>query len=588
MNTNMRGVTNNVLFRHIQNDLSKILKFLPLNIISWRTFWASLPISMLVAPLLIAPKGSSVVDLAKWTAIAIFSHLCMAPFVFYVKDKNNLNLQIFFSFAMGAIRGGVIGLSAPLLGLTDLTPIPARMANSAIAVFYWLQVLAIYFDVKDYYQKKVREFLHKIIFEMNLESANNYEVSGSLTSKSKILVLIANLKEEIELNSKPDQSGSFKVQIQAIDDLIEEHIKPASAKKWQDSELIWPKFSFLKIFKKSLEMDLIPVIGIILLTLPFSAFGNIVRYGIFIGLAALTFSASLTLAINFTLNSILIKNVSKFKKNIYFLVSWSMISAPLNIVFLRHFTIERNFLLVDTIQIVLLSSLLFLAFIFAATALSSLKVSRNEALDLLGNLIPQNQLESFMASGFAAKSAADLAQYLHAEVQAQLHACKLLLLRASESDFKLFSPNVTQMVVNRLEMLGHSYTKTPSIIPRERMLEISHSWRGLAAIDLELPVEFNTFSRDGEVATQLIEEVIVNSIRHGKAKFIKIVATISDSICNVVISNDGQLKNVDSTGLGGTLFATFTNSWNIEEVIDGTRIRFTIPFDFEASADNHV
>jgi K+-sensing histidine kinase KdpD len=163
-------------------------------------------------------------------------------------------------------------------------------------------------------------------------------------------------------------------------------------------------------------------------------------------------------------------------------------------------------------------------------------------------------------------------------VQSQLHACKLLLLRAAESDFKLFSPSVTQMVMKRLELLDLPYTKSPPRVPAIRIAEIVRAWTGLATIKLDLPTELSVVSPNADVISQLIEEVIVNSIRHGKAKFINISAKIVANVCEVTITNDGLLKAGGAKGLGSTLFDTFADSWTIEEILDGTKIWFAIPF----------
>lgn len=181
----------------ISNEVLLIAKLRPNELISWQLFWLSLPISIFVAPVLIAPKSSTPIELLKWVLIAIFSHLCMAPFVIYMANKPHKNLQIILAFAMGIVRGGVIGLSAPILGLVDSVPIPLRMANSAVAVFYWLQIGAIYFEVRDSFRKSLRGILREAIFEP--KNVNNHESNEDYfeNSREKIRSLINNLKLEI-------------------------------------------------------------------------------------------------------------------------------------------------------------------------------------------------------------------------------------------------------------------------------------------------------------------------------------------------------------------------------------------------------
>lgn len=561
----------------INNDVLSITKLLPNQLISWPLFWLSLPVSILVAVILIAPRSSTFFEILKWVVIAIFSHLCMAPFVFYMSNKPEKRMQIALTFAMGAVRGGVIGLSSPLLGLVDSVPIPVRMANSAIAVFYWMQIGSIYFDVRNSYRKSLQALLRKAIFEPSSEIEGNAISKSFSNSKEKFRVLIENLKIEISAKIDSNTEPNLQEQIKAIDVLIDNHIKPQSAKKWKDSELIWPEFSFKSLLVQSLSTTRIPLLGVIILTLPFSIFGNVVGYGLILGLISVGISTICPILVYLVI-ALLPDNIfSQLRRNFTFLFLWIIITTPISYFYLKRFTIEKYATPSQTLQVEIAAILLFLVFLISATMLLSLKESQGRTLELFSNMIPKKELDLFITKGLEAKSQADLAQYLHAEVQSQLHACKLLLLRAAESDFTLFSPSVTQMVIKRLETLDLPYTKSMPRIPEERLTQIVSSWLGLASIKMDLAEELSVVSPNGEVVSQLIEEAIVNSIRHGKAKFISVVAKVEDGVCEVVITNDGLLKASGARGLGSTLFDTFADSWSIEEVLDGTKIWFKLP-----------
>ena len=565
------------LIDEISDDVLSITKLLQNQLITWPLFWLSLPVSILVSVILIAPKSSTFSEILKWVVIAVFSHLCMAPFVIYMKNKPDKKLQIVLAFAMGTVRGGVIGLSAPLLGLVDSVPIPIRMANSAVAVFYWLQIGSIYFDVRNSYRKSLQALLRKAIFEPSSKIEGNAISKGFSESREKFRVLIENLKIEISAIGDSNTEPIFNEQIKAIDALIDNHIKPQSAKKWKDSELIWPEFSFKSLLVQSLSTTRIPLLGVIILTLPFSIFGNVVGYGLILGLISVVISTICPILVYLVITLLPDNKFSQLHKNFSFLILWIITTTPFSYLYLKRFTVEKYATPTQTLQVEITAILLFLVFLISATMLLSMKESQGRTLELFSNMIPEGELDSFITQGLEAKSQADLAQYLHAEVQSQLHACKLLLLRAAESDFSLFSPSVTQMVIKRLETLDLPYTKSLPRIPEERLSQIVSSWLGLASIKMDLAKELSVISPNGEVVSQLIEEAIVNSIRHGKAKFISVVAKVEDGICEVVITNDGLLKASGARGLGSTLFDTFADSWSIEEVLDGTKIWFKLP-----------
>lgn len=561
----------------IKDDVLSITKLLSNQLISWPLFWLSLPVSILVAIVLIAPRSSTFSEILKWVVIAVFSHLCMVPFVFYMRNRPETRLQIALVFAMGTVRGGVIGLTAPLLGLVDSVPIPVRMANSAVAVFYWMQIGSIYFDVRNSYRKSLQALLRKAIFEPSSEIEGNVISKSFSNSREKFRVLIEKLKIEISAKGDSNMEPNLQDQIKAIDVLIDDYIKPQSAKKWKDSELIWPEFSVKSLLVQSFSTTRIPLLSVVILTLPFSIFGNVVGYGLILGLISVLISTISPILVYFVIALLPDNKFSQLHRNFSFLFLWIITTTPISYFYLKSFTIEKYATPSQTLQVEITAILLFLAFLISATMLLSLKESQGRTLELFSNMIPKGELDLFITKGLEAKSQADLAQYLHAEVQSQLHACKLLLLRAAESDFTLFSSSVTQMVVKRLETLDLPYTKSLPRIPEERLTQIVSSWLGLASIKMDLAKELSVVSPNGEVVSQLIEEAIVNSIRHGKAKFISVVAKVEDGICEVVITNDGLLKASGARGLGSTLFDTFADSWSIAEVLDGTKICFKLP-----------
>jgi len=195
---------------------------------------------------------------------------------------------------------------------------------------------------------------------------------------------------------------------------------------------------------------------------------------------------------------------------------------------------------------------------------------RENALETLRSFISERGFENMVEGGIAASTQSEYAQYLHAEVQSQLMACKLLLLKAAESEFTLLSPEVTQKVLDRLDLLKVPYEKKSDRIPSIRLREFQKTWLGLASMDFDLPPELSQPSRNGEIISQLIEELIVNAIRHGKAKNISISASVNGGRCLISVLDDGKLKSTKKTGLGSTLFEVFAPDWKLVSTPRGT------------------
>ena len=169
------------------------------------------------------------------------------------------------------------------------------------------------------------------------------------------------------------------------------------------------------------------------------------------------------------------------------------------------------------------------------------------------------------------------AQYVHAEVQSQLLACKLLLLKAAESDFELFPPEITKQIIDRMEKIQVPYMRPVARITSDRVNELSQSWLGLADISYSLSPELHQLQSYSDVTSQLIEEAIVNSIRHGNATKICIESRVLEDLLEVVITDNGKLaRDKSKGGLGTILFNTFAKEWNVSDISGRTVMTFTI------------
>ena len=562
------------LIDELTQEIRTISNFLPTETISWRMYWYSIPISLITAVVFLPSHITLSMDLAKWALVGLVSHASMAPFVHYAKNRKERSIQILLSFLMGAVRGAVISTLAPILGIVDSVSLPIRVFNSAIAVFYWMQILAIFLQIRSVYKIKLQELLRRAIYEV--DATKNSDFANTPTSEyEEIIELIESLKTSISA----DIGGplSLKQQIDSIDELINDHIKPQSVKRWEHSELVWPRIPIRLMLRDSLISSRVPVFTTTLLTFPFSIVGAIVRNGFWFGLLAELIFTILAFCTYFIVRLLITSKDSYLRFNLYFIGLAMIAIYPLVDLFFAFVFPDYWRKASNSFAVQALSMLLYVIILLAANVLFLHQRARNTALDNLEGVLSKSQVKDFLLQGSAAKTQADLAQYLHAEVQAQLHACKLLLLKAAESDFQLFSPQVTTMVVKRLESLQAPYARVLPKIPSARVQEIVDAWAGLSTITYSLPPQLNVTSANGEVIAQLIEEGVVNSIRHGKAKIISIEGRIVDGYCHITINNDGGLVASTHKGLGTMLFDTFADKWEIHSDKGSTQLTFSLP-----------
>ena len=86
-----------------------VLALLPQTIISVKTFFLTLPFSVVFATTLIPLEINGSKELLSWFYISVLGHISMFPFVIYSKNKTGFKKQIPLLLLMGIVRGGVIG-----------------------------------------------------------------------------------------------------------------------------------------------------------------------------------------------------------------------------------------------------------------------------------------------------------------------------------------------------------------------------------------------------------------------------------------------------------------------------------------------
>jgi light-regulated signal transduction histidine kinase (bacteriophytochrome) len=255
-----------------------------------------------------------------------------------------------------------------------------------------------------------------------------------------------------------------------------------------------------------------------------------------------------------------------------------IIIYPITFIVQSATTVDVNSSLSAMITGYVLSGLTAISLFIIGGMLFSIQNDQGFAFQFLSDIIKKGELENLLKQTQSGNTDSQFAQYVHAEVQSQLLACKLLLLKAAESDFALFPPDVTAQIVERMEKIKQPYQRPAAKVTSKRLPEIAQSWQGLAEIEYELIPEFTEFHSQSEITSQLIEEAVVNAIRHGKASKISIKATAGNSSISVFVRDNGSMQmGKASSGLGTILLNTFTQSWSLEREGDQSLLTFSVP-----------
>jgi signal transduction histidine kinase len=460
------------------------------------------------------------------------------------------------------------------MGLEDELSAPVRILNSALAVFYWMQAGAIIMQYGFTFREKVKEFLTEILEKGIIDLPQIAK-----KSTSELVTIIGALQEKIvnTVGHSPSRSEIHQASAD-IDSLINEHIRPLSQARWKDGDLLWLKAGFFAVMRRTLTNQRIPAIPVIVLTFPFSFIVQTSRIGFWATVLVQGTWTSLVVILDRVLIPRMKSDQGYWKMNLVFLASLITVIYPITF-FTQYLTpFDSPSSMSSMIQGYVLSAVSQIALFIIGGMLFSIQNDQGFAFQFLSDIIKKGELETLLKHTQSGNTDSQFAQYVHAEVQSQLLACKLLLLKAAESDFELFPPDITAQIVERMEKIKQPYQRPAAKVTSKRLPEIAQSWQGLAEIEYELIPEFSEFHSQSEITSQLIEEAVVNAIRHGKATKISIEAKASGSLISVFVRDNGSMQMAKaSSGLGTILLNTFTESWSLEREGDQSLLTFSVP-----------
>ena len=363
-----------------------------------------------------------------------------------------------------------------------------------------------------------------------------------------------------------------------IDLLINEHIRPLSQSRWKDGDLLWIRAGFFSVMRRTLASQKIPAIPVIILVFPFTFVAQTSRIGFWGTCVVQVTWTSLVIILDRVLLPKMKTDQGFWKMNRTFFAVLIIIIYPITFIVQSATTVDVNSSLSAMITGYVLSGLTAISLFIIGGMLFSIQNDQGFAFQFLSDIIKKGELENLLKQTQSGNTDSQFAQYVHAEVQSQLLACKLLLLKAAESDFALFPPDVTAQIVERMEKIKQPYQRPAAKVTSKRLPEIAQSWQGLAEIEYELIPEFTEFHSQSEITSQLIEEAVVNAIRHGKASKISIKATAGNSSISVFVRDNGVMQIAKaSSGLGTILLNTFTQSWSLEREGDQSLLTFSVP-----------
>lgn len=552
---------NNTLTR----EVTEIVKALPAKKLSYSAFAWSAPFTVGASLLTTSYNQLNQSEFVRWILILCLSHLSMLPFIVYGQEARAIKIQFPLLGLMAVTRGFVIAILEPLFKIDPLLPLYLEILNSAIVLFYCFSIFAIV----NFFRVTVRTDIKNVIEESMLQETDltQFKFTGS---ENVLIEKIAEIQKKIAATAESVVTRqTLQEQAREIDLLIREQIRPLSHSEWRKGELVHVPGGFRSVFKAALAKRLIPVLGVSFFAIPFYLKYSTLASG-FLHAAYIVFTFNFLVGVawwwsnrspQFVGGSIFLKNCAFFAFLFFFVFPANIalvgispfVDAPLQD------SIRQNFLLYFFLTLFCLLSVLAL----------QLMQEGKSAIELI-----RSQLSGQRVS----MTSRDYAQYLHAEVQSQLLGCKLLLLKSAEEEVPQFTPEMLRLINEKLKVLMEPNFPNSKMAPSERIADFFASWSGIVRIESAISPEIDQVNESGNHAAQIIEESVVNAIRHGKATEIYVqLDIVVDQISINILNNGSLLESKSASGLGSLLFNTFASEWSIG--IEGSTVKshFKVP-----------
>lgn len=164
---------------------------------------------------------------------------------------------------------------------------------------------------------------------------------------------------------------------------------------------------------------------------------------------------------------------------------------------------------------------------------------------------------------------ADIAVHLHSTLQSQWTAAALRLQGAAASG----DEEAVRRALHDAHTLAHPQPREPAT-PLD-LQAIADAWAGIASVRIGLPpgIPIDTHS----ALAGVVQEAVANAVRHGQARTIDVLVTVTDATVDVIVTDDGRgLAGTPRAGLGSS-WLDRVSDWHLSEDPSGTRLIARIP-----------
>jgi signal transduction histidine kinase len=552
--------------------------------ISWRIYFFALPINIIVLIFAADHTLENFGDIAIWSLIAFISHVAIAPFVSlaiaFSGQFNNWRADLLALVGLGIIRGLVINLCVDKFDLVLTMTEGYKVFNSAIALPQWFIGLGVFIESRRAYQREFQALFAKAMRkEQETQERHSLLPQGDSSAEeliARLQFIASNLANDINtLLKRPDALKDYSLEASKIQHLIDDDLRPVSAELWQSNPVSTPKISFRALVQISLFGQRLRVMLVVLASIPYLFVGLNGVYGLELALSQSLIVTSLDLAMFGFAELLFYLNVlNRAKTNVFVIALTSVFPLFIQLNLPEKYSLSSN-----SVTIVLYQCFLAVTYVAMLLAFNSYKVineQRNEVIASLERHLSGEKYSATLNAGRKSARNADIAQYLHGEIQAGLTASSLLLQQAARSGDSDLANEALQRAAGLLDQDHTNISYTRMATPEVKLEKIIAGWKGIADVSIALPPSAQLDETVMRNAVALIEEAIANSIRHSHATEIKVSSILKQDLLTINIISNGDSMVKGKAGLGTKLFNDLSSEWNYASESGQNRLTFVL------------
>jgi hypothetical protein len=552
--------------------------------ISWRLYFLTIPIDVIVLLLSGDHASTGSNDFLNWAILALLAHASIAPVMaialFFTSKFNTWKSDLSALLALGAVRGIAINIGFEILELEPKVSFIQKILNSTISLPLWFIGLAVFFESRRQFQREFEAlFLRSIRKEQVSMEQKNVELSrvhdGELIKhlQSVTWELASEIEEVLNL---PTFQGNYSKQLRNIQELIKKELRPVSAQLWNESTLSTPQLSIMALIRISLLGQQLRVVLASLFFAPYIFIGLYGSQGLKLAAVETVFATCFNILIFLACERLLKLGIWNRKLANLFILGSSFLAPFLTILFL----LPENFFWTDKVATIFLYQLFLttshMLLLLGFNLYKLLSQQRSAVLHHLEEIIRSDSFATISQADLTAAGELDLARYLHGELQAGLVATSLLLERASKTDDADLAKHALRSAVDLLRQDHARVSQSRISSPKARLEKISSGWQGIAEVTIALDrIEGVDTSFLNDVIA-LIDEAVSNAVRHAGASVISVEGKLAGVFLDIEIISDGSSMTHNAAGLGTKLFTELATSWDYSRVGEKNFLKFRV------------